>query len=42
MAGILDDGPADKLAKERATNGHPSYKIAFLGIGNESWIAAAT
>jgi alpha-N-arabinofuranosidase len=26
------------LAKERATNGHPApYKIAFLGIGNESW-----
>ena len=26
------------LAKERATNGHPApYKIAMLGIGNESW-----
>jgi len=26
------------LAKERATNGHPApYKVAFLGIGNESW-----
>ena len=26
------------LAKERATNGHPSpYKVDFLGIGNESW-----
>lgn len=26
------------LAKERAANGHPKpYKIAFLGIGNESW-----
>jgi alpha-N-arabinofuranosidase len=26
------------LAKERAANGHPSpYKVAFLGIGNESW-----
>ena len=26
------------LEKERATNGHPApYKIAFLGIGNESW-----
>ncbi len=26
------------LAKERASNGHPEpYKIAFLGIGNESW-----
>ncbi len=26
------------LAKERAANGHPApYRIAFLGIGNESW-----
>src|SRR5215217_7678836 len=26
------------LSKERAANGHPTpYKIAFLGIGNESW-----
>jgi alpha-N-arabinofuranosidase len=26
------------LAKERAANGHPTpYKIAYLGIGNESW-----
>ncbi len=26
------------LAKERATNGHSApYKVAFLGIGNESW-----
>jgi alpha-N-arabinofuranosidase len=26
------------LGKERAANGHPEpYKIAFLGIGNESW-----
>jgi alpha-L-arabinofuranosidase len=26
------------LAQERAANGHPApYKIAFLGIGNESW-----
>ena len=26
------------LAKERAANGHPDpYRIAFLGIGNESW-----
>ena len=26
------------LAKERAANGHPApYKIAMLGIGNESW-----
>src|SRR5215467_875767 len=26
------------LAKERAANGHPApYKIAFLGMGNESW-----
>ena len=32
---------ADKptaLAKERAANGHPApYKVAFMGIGNESW-----
>lgn len=26
------------LAKERASNGHPTpYKIGYLGIGNESW-----
>lgn len=26
------------LAKERAANGHPApYRIAFLGLGNESW-----
>ena len=26
------------LAKERAANGHPApYKVAFLGVGNESW-----
>jgi alpha-N-arabinofuranosidase len=26
------------LAKERAGNGHPApYKVAYLGIGNESW-----
>ncbi len=26
------------LAKERAANGHPGpYKVAYLGIGNESW-----
>jgi len=26
------------LAKERSANGHPApYRIAFLGIGNESW-----
>jgi alpha-N-arabinofuranosidase len=26
------------LAKDRAANGHPApYKIAYLGIGNESW-----
>jgi alpha-N-arabinofuranosidase len=26
------------LAKERAANGHPSpYRVAYLGIGNESW-----
>ena len=29
---------ATTLAKERAANGHPApYKIAYLGIGNESW-----
>ncbi|MDE2111321.1 MAG: alpha-N-arabinofuranosidase [Alphaproteobacteria bacterium] len=32
---------ADKpttLAKQRAANGHPApYKVAFLGLGNESW-----
>ena len=28
----------EPLAKERAANGHPApYKVAFLGIGNESW-----
>jgi alpha-N-arabinofuranosidase len=26
------------LAKERAANGHPQpYRVAFLGVGNESW-----
>jgi alpha-L-arabinofuranosidase len=26
------------LSKERAANGHPApYKIAYLGVGNESW-----
>ncbi|MDE2164308.1 MAG: alpha-N-arabinofuranosidase [Alphaproteobacteria bacterium] len=26
------------LAKERAANGHPApYKVAYLGLGNESW-----
>src|SRR6202012_2680147 len=37
---------ADKpsaLAQERAANGHPDpYKIAFLGIGNESWGCGGT
>jgi alpha-N-arabinofuranosidase len=34
---LTTDQPTD-LAKERAANGHPKpYKIAFLGIGNESW-----
>jgi alpha-N-arabinofuranosidase len=28
----------DALAAERAANGHPApYKVAFVGIGNESW-----
>ena len=31
------------LAKERAANGHPApYKVALLGIGNESWDCAET
>ena len=31
-------GQATTLAKERATNGHSApYKVAMLGIGNESW-----
>jgi len=43
MAGILDDGPADNVAKERATNGHPApYKIAFLASATKVGIAAAT
>ena len=26
------------LARERAANGHPApYKVAFMGVGNESW-----
>jgi alpha-N-arabinofuranosidase len=30
--------PPDSLAKERAADGHPSpYKVAYLGVGNESW-----
>ena len=30
--------PPTTLAKERAANGHAApYKIAYLGIGNESW-----
>jgi alpha-N-arabinofuranosidase len=30
--------PPDSLARERAANGHPSpYKVAYLGVGNESW-----
>lgn len=34
---LTTNQPTD-LAKERAANGHPApYKIAFLGIGNESW-----
>jgi alpha-N-arabinofuranosidase len=31
-------GQSTTLAKERATNGHSDpYKVAMLGIGNESW-----
>ncbi len=34
----LTTAQATTLAKERAANGHPApYKVAFLGIGNESW-----
>lgn len=34
----LTAGPADALGAERAANGHPApYKVAFVGIGNESW-----
>ena len=34
----LTTDQATTLAKERTANGHPApYKIAFLGIGNESW-----
>jgi alpha-L-arabinofuranosidase len=30
--------PPDSLAKERSANGHPApYKVAYLGVGNESW-----
>ena len=30
--------PETSLGKERAGNGHPApYKLAYLGIGNESW-----
>ena len=30
--------PPTTLAKERGANGHPApYKVALLGIGNESW-----
>ena len=31
-------GKPTALAKERAANGHPApYKVAYKGIGNESW-----
>jgi alpha-N-arabinofuranosidase len=34
----LTAAPATALARERAANGHPApYRIAMLGIGNESW-----
>jgi alpha-N-arabinofuranosidase len=34
----LTAAPETTLGKERAANGHPEpYKIAYLGIGNESW-----
>jgi alpha-N-arabinofuranosidase len=34
----LTAAPPTTLEKERAANGHPApYKVALLGIGNESW-----
>jgi alpha-N-arabinofuranosidase len=34
----LTSAESTTLTRERARNGHPDpYKIAFLGIGNESW-----
>src|SRR5262245_46658900 len=37
LAYLTTDQPT-ALAKERARNGHPApYKIAYLGLGNESW-----
>ena len=34
----LTAGQPTTLAKERTANGHPApYKVAFLGVGNESW-----
>ena len=34
----LTTGQPTSLAQERAANGHPApYKVAYLGIGNESW-----
>jgi alpha-L-arabinofuranosidase len=34
----LTTGEPTSLAQERAANGHPSpYRIAYLGMGNESW-----
>ncbi len=34
----LTADPSTTLGKERAANGHPApYKIAYLGMGNESW-----
>ncbi|MBZ5516317.1 MAG: alpha-N-arabinofuranosidase [Acidobacteriia bacterium] len=34
----MTSAPPTTLAKERAANGHPTtYKVGYLGIGNESW-----
>jgi len=39
----LTASPATTLGKERGANGRAEpYKVAFLGIGNESWTAAGT
>ncbi len=34
----MTDAQPTTLQKERAANGHPApYKVAYLGLGNESW-----
>ena len=38
MARYLTAQPETTLGKERGANGHGApYKVAYLGIGNESW-----